>query len=186
MTGENNSGFLRDPQKTFSSSKPKQRNTSLIVSIVVLVIVIAGYFGLTMYKASLDDSIAKIDLELQNIEAQRDKEKENRIFIFSEQLDLAGNLLQEHVVWSDAFKTIQDFLQPTVRATSLTADFEEGKMVLNLEADSYTTVAKQIASFYANDAIEDVGVDALKSESTGEVSFNMEIKFDPKTLLIKQ
>ncbi len=162
------------------------QNKMLVLSLVVIFFVLAVYAGSYAYRQSLFAQAQTIDDQLASLEKQRDKEKEKRFIDFQKQLNVVGPLLAAHVNWSEALGKIQRLMEPKVQVNSLHA--EVLKQVVSIEgfADSYSTVAKQVAALYNEPAITDIVLNKISSISTGKIKFDMVLKFNTERFLFKQ
>ncbi|MEX1064192.1 MAG: hypothetical protein WD898_03745 [Candidatus Paceibacterota bacterium] len=175
--------LLPETRKKIEVKVPGQ-NRLLIMGVIVIVVVLALYFGLTFYKQSLESSIATLDTQLFELERSRDRELETNILNVQQQLSVVNPLLKSHLIWSDAFERIQNLTQPQVQYKSLNAEFNSRTIFINAVAANYTTVARQIAAFYSDDSIVDLDLSEARSLPSG-VDFSIEVTFDPTKFLIQ-
>jgi len=75
-------------------------------------------------------------------------------------------------------------VEPQIQFKTIGADVLGKKIVITALASNYTTVARQIASFYTLDSITDVVLNKVQSQPGG-VELSMQLFFDPNRLLIK-
>lgn len=176
--------LLPETRKKIDISLPGQ-NRSLVLGFIVLLLIGGLYFGLLTYKQSLFSEVSSIDKQLADQEKSRDKQLETRLLDFNKQLAVVNPLISAHTFWSEAFIKIQSLTQPQVQFKSISADASSKKISISAVAANYTTVARQIASFYTIDSLTDVALNKVESKSTGQVELTMQLFFDPNKLLIK-
>lgn len=176
--------LLPETRKKIEISMPGQ-NRSLVFAFIILALVVGLYFGLLAYEQSIFANLTSIDNELANLEKSRDKQLEARILGIDKQLNVANPLISSHLFWSQAFTGIQSLVQPQVQFRSANADVLSKKMVIRAVAANYSTIARQIASFYTMDAISDIILNKVQGQSSGRLEFIMQISFDVGKLLNK-
>ena len=162
------------------------RNRSLILSFVVLALVVGLYFSLLEYKQLVFSTLTSIDGQLLDLEKSRDQQLEKQLLDLNKQLVVINPLISSHLFWSDAFIKIQSLVQPQVKFNSINTDTLGKKILIVAFAANYTTVARQIASFYTIDSVTDVILNKVQSLPTGQVELTMQLFFDPDKLLVKK
>ena len=177
--------LLPETRRKIEVSLPGQ-NRPLIFSVIALALVIGFYFGLLGYKQSLFSAITSIDNQLADLEKSRDKQLETRLLDLNKQLVVINPLMNSHFFWSSAFIKIQSLVQPQVQFKSVNADTPSKKITINGFAAGYTTVARQIASFYTTDSITDLILNKVQSRPSGQLEFTMQLFFDPDKMLTKK
>lgn len=161
------------------------QNKYLILSFIFLALVFGLYFGLLSYKQSLFSALSSIDGQLADLEKSRDKQLETSLLDLSGQLTAVNPLLNSHFFWSNAFLKIQSLVQPQVQFKSVNAEALSGKILITALAANYTTIARQLASFYTIDSVTDIILNKVQSQPTGQLEFTMSMMFNQKKLLMK-
>lgn len=174
--------LLPATRKELKIKRPSQAKDLIIPGIAIL-LVLGIYFGLYTYKNSLTDSIMLIDQELIALENTRDKELEKNILVLDQQLAIIGPLISEHVLWSKGIAKLQSLINPRVQIISLNVGTSSEKVTFQAVADSYSTVAKQIAAFFSEESFKDVRLGVVKLLQSDQVDFSVEIIFDRNKLL---
>ncbi len=176
--------LLPETRKKIEVHVPGQNR--LVVLSLVFVLLIAGlYLGLMFYNNSILSSIAQTDEQLAALENSRDKKLEQKLLDLRGQLAVVGPLISSHSFWSQGFTKIQNLVQPQVQFKSISADGTAAKIIFQATAANYTTIAKQIAAFYADDSIADIILNKASSLPTGRVDFTMQLIFNPNKFLMK-
>ncbi len=176
--------LLQQTRKKIEFHVPGQ-NKLLILSFVFLALVGGAYAGALSYRTSLFSEAQSIDQQLASLEQQRDKGAEERLLSLQKQLGVVGPLLSDHIAWSDALIRIQNLLEPKIQFVSFHADVLKQSLSIKAQADSYSTIAKQVAAFNKELAITDIVLNRITSVSTGKVEFDMELSFNRAKLLQK-
>ena len=157
----------------------------MVWSLVFVFLVMGFYLGLMFYKNSILSSLTQADEQLAALEKSRDKNLEQKLLNLKGQLSVVGPLISSHLFWSQGLSKIQSLVQPQVQFKSVNASSTAAKIVFQATAANYTTVAKQIAAFYADDSITDIVLNKASSLPTGRVDFTMQLMFDLNKFLVK-
>ncbi|MEK7616162.1 MAG: hypothetical protein AAB420_03075 [Patescibacteria group bacterium] len=161
-------------------------NTSLSIALVVFVVLVVVWGVLQLMTNKTISSIERIDDQLADIHARRDKNQEEKLLNFERQVHATETLLSSHTVWVNGLREVQKLIEPRVTFLSLSADATKRTYVFHAVADSYSTVAKQIASFYRSDVMSDVTLDKVGLAGNGRVEFTMKLVFQPNHFLLKK
>lgn len=171
---------LLPEKRTKLEFKPPQKfRATLLILIVVFVV----YGGLNFYNQSLENKVNDIDAVLISNNANRDKAKEEKILSVREKLIQAKNLLNEHPLWSEGFKKIQNLTLPSVQFKNINITLKEKKIEFSATAPDFITIARQGANFLSEPSIEDIQINQLKALPSGNVEFSMKLEINPTTFL---
>lgn len=157
----------------------------LIVAIVILLLIGGAYMILSSMITSAEEEVAGIDSQILAIYKKRNKTEEEKLLNFEKQLTTMRNLLTAHTTWSLGFRGVQSLIQPRVTFESFNADARSKKYTFHAISDSYTTVAKQVAAFYATDMFSDIKLNKVSEGGNGQVDFTMDLQFKPDGFLFK-
>lgn len=148
-------------------------------------IVLIANIILSAYTTSLREQIAAADGELRTQESQRDKEGEKQLQAAQRQSRLMGQLLRNHLYWSQAFERLERLMQSGVRLVTLSASVADAKIEFSGTTSSYSTVARQLSSFLAGEGVRDVRLTAISARQAGVLEFEGEIDVDVAATLRK-
>lgn len=151
------------------------------VAILAIVIVLAG--GLYFYKNSLENKLESLDAELLILEQSRNKQVEQNILVFNEQISILSDLLNKHAYWTTAFSKIEGLTQSQVQFNNVTATLTGNRLDFKATATNYTTIARQIATFLSEESITDVNLSRVNSLTNGQLEFTMQITFNRSNFL---
>jgi len=163
--------------------KGQKKRGSIFLGIFLLIVVVAGYVAADFYLTSVEDELASLDEQVMGIEARRDKDAEHDVMTLNSQLSLIGNLLEDHIFWTEGFDTIEDLTVPRLSFISLTADSSKDEIAARVRAANHSELAKQVASFFADEAIKDVSVSGITLSPSGQVEASLLITFDKNKFL---
>lgn len=175
---------MSDARKRIDVAVPGE-NRLIYWGVGGLVLVGAGFALLTGYAQRLETDLGDLDgrLAALNQERQQYVETAADMTAFSRQSLLAGTLLANHLFWSKAFEKIQALARPQLQLTAFSASAAKKEMTLAARAPNYTTIARQIAAFTADDAIKDLTLTGAKVSNLGGLEFGIQIQFDEAKLL---
>jgi hypothetical protein len=176
--------LLPETRKKIEVRVPGQ-NRPVVLSLVFVLLILGLYLGLMFYNNSILSSLTLADEQLAALEKSRDKKLEQKLLDLKGQLAVVGPLISSHSFWSQGFSKIQSLVQPQVQFKSINAGGGAAKIIFQATAANYTTIAKQIAAFYADDSITDIVLNKASSLPTGRVDFTMQLMFDRSKFLMK-
>jgi hypothetical protein len=176
--------LLPETRKKIEVRVPGQ-NRPVVLSLIFALVILGLYFGLMFYNNSILSSVSQADEQLAALERSRDKKLEQKLLGLKNQLSVIAPLISSHLFWSQGLTKVQNLVQPQVQFKSINADSAAAKILFQATAASYTTIAKQIAAFYADDSITDIVLNKATSLPTGQVDFTMQLMFDQAKFLIK-
>ncbi len=177
--------LLPETQRRPTLASYTRQNTYFWTGIGIGAFVLVGWAVLSQYARSLTDQIASLDGQLDQTEASRDKNAEQTLLNAQQQSRTMKSLLSAKGYWTQALAQMERMMQSSVTLTQLQADAAKATITFSATADSYATVAHQLASFAAGDNVKDVSVNSVKSLPSGGVQFQGVLTFDPKLLILK-
>mgnify|MGYP001594462111 FL=1 len=152
-------------------------------SLFLLIFVLTLLAGLFFYNQTLKSKIKDLDSAFNSLNQARDKAKEVRLSEVQSKLSRAQILLDDHVLWSEGFKKVQELVISSVQFQSLTASLPELKFEFRATAPNLTAIAKQGANFLSDDSVSDVSINQIKVLTTGKTEFVIKLFFDPVKFL---
>ena len=169
--------LLPETRKKIEIKVPGE-NRLINMGITLLVLVLVLYGGLFMYRSSLQSGISDADNQLAALEKQRNKTAEQALLTVSKQIAVTSQVLKNHVYWSTGLSKIEAASLGNVQFKSFSAVLSDGSFHIDALTDNYSTIAKQIAAFVADDAVKDIALDRVQSLTSGKLEFNVKITFD--------
>lgn len=176
--------LLPESRRRIDVNIPGQ-NRPITLSVALLVLVAFVYGLLTWYSGSLDTKIADADNQLASIDHQRDKISEKNLLTLSKQMAITGQIINNHTFWSTAFGKLEAGLAGSVQFKSFSAVASDNTMHIRALADTYATIARQLAAFAGTDGVADVNLDGVSTLTSGKLDFNVKMVFDPIKFLKK-
>ncbi len=152
----------------------------LVFSVLFLIIASVGYFFTLYLTSKAEDRIVGIDSELKSIQEKRNLKTEEKILNFSQQIRSTQTLMGSHIVWSNVFLDIQHLVDQRVHFVSLEGDVAQARINVSAESDGFSSVARQIASFYSSSIVKDITIPNIRTINTGGVTFTMQLILNPE------
>ncbi len=174
MPGQGGLQLLPETRKRIEVRVPgENRYIGIGISIIVVVTIVS--FMLNSYASTLQTKADDLTSQIARLNQQRDKKAEADILAFDRQSKLLTKLLGDHVYLTKAFDRLGNLVQTQVQIKSMKVDTDGARVTFSGVAASYSTVAHQIASFLADDSVQDVTLSTLKTGGNGIVEFGAEI-----------
>ncbi len=177
--------LLPETQRRPTLASYTRQNTFFWTGVGIGAFVLVAWAIMSQYATNLKDQIATLDGQLDQTEAARNKDNEQTLLNAQQQSRTMKSLLGSKAYWTQAFAQMERMMQVSVTLTQLTANAAKGTIDFGATADSYATVAHQLASFAAGDNIKDVSITSIKAMPTGGVQFQGTLTFDPKLLILQ-
>ncbi len=95
-------------------------------------------------------------------------------------------LLANHIFWTKALGKLESAGQQQIQLKSLAASAAKKEVIASGRAPNYTAIARQIASFVADEAVKDVNLSDAKVSNIGGIEFSMQLLFDESKFLRKK
>lgn len=152
-------------------------------AIGIAVIVIGAIFG--SYKANLNDRLAMLDGQLQATEDSRNKEQETILLNVAKQSRVMKSLLAGKLYWSQALDYIAQMTRSQIRFLSLDADASKETISFRATADTYASVARQLAAFVDGKGVDDILIKSMQTTPQGAIEFAGSLEIDTKDMLNK-
>lgn len=160
-------------------------NRFLYIGSATLGAVIVVMFWLNFQVKSREDELKLFNDRLTALDQGRDKQAEQNIRLVSHQLALTSELIDKHVYLSQAIAKLESLTQEKVRVEDLSIT-SEGIIRVTASAPNYTTIARQIAAFLADDSVINFSLGEMKNDNEGSIKFGMDMSLDRVKVLQKK
>lgn len=137
------------------------------------------------YKKNLQGKLDTIEAQLDASEANRDRDQEKELVAVAKQSSIMKQLLNSKLYWTQALSRMEQMAQSSVTLTAMQADATKSTITFRATADSYASVARQIAAFTAATGIDDIAINSIKSTPSGRIEFNGVLSINAKSMLTK-
>ena len=174
--------LLPETRKKIEIKIPGQ-NRTIYTGIALIVLVLVIYFGLLVYIGNLQSQITNVDEQIAALETGRNKQTEQSLITLSKQVATTANIIQSHIYWSTGLSKIEAGLQHNVQFKSFSSNFSDGSFNIRAATDNYSTIARQLSSFVADNSIKDVSLGGVNTLTSGKLDFNVKLLFDKSKFL---
>lgn len=161
--------------QTYEEKEEKRSflDTSIFVSLAILVVVLLAYGALVLYNSSLQSSIADANAQTDVTTASIDAAKLNRVHDFNLRLELLQEMMKGEATNMTDLQNIESSMISGVWLANLEYNEEENTYLATGVADTTEAASKQVFQFKSNDYFSNVSVDGLSIEEGGKISFQM-------------
>ena len=132
----------------------------------------------------ITDPATGLDKQIEDQDKLRDRTYEEQSLLLSQKLNLVGGLIDNHIIWSNALRRLQNLTPAQIQLVNLGAKVYENKMQIEGLAADYGTIARQIKSYLSEAGIVDVLVQQIKLMPTGRLQYQMFITIDKNKFLL--
>ena len=160
-------------------------NRWFLIGALFLILSLAIYGGLYFYASGFADKINAIDTEFKSLDSSRNKVNEAQLLVLKGQLSTVGQVLDNHIVWTNLLAKVQNKTSPQIQYKSLAIQFNERTLNIEAEAANFTVIAKQISSYYAEDSVENVNLAESGILNNGHIGFRLQVVVKPNQLQLK-
>lgn len=176
--------LLPETRKKIEIKVPKRRRF-FTISLIILFLIIGGLIGSFYYKGFLKEELMALDLQIENIDKNRNRDVEKTLLTLEKQLSLISELLDNHVFWSAGFHRLEKLTKPEVVLKDINTDITGSGLQIKATAKDFITIAKLIASYNSDDSIKDINITDANLLPDGFITFNMRLTFDESKFLRK-
>lgn len=172
----------------------KRRQRLYLITIAVVAIFVAGYFGLLMYSQVLETQSEDIKAEIQVIDQsiQALREDATRVALFEKRLVDVATLLDSHVSWAKVLTDLERLMPADTVLTKLEATKDSASMSVQGRTSNVDQVALALASLtagpnhpsvFTRGVVENIlRQEASEASPNPSYSFTMNLEFDPAAL----
>lgn len=161
-----------------ASSLAAKADILLVSAIVVLAVVVLVYFGLFGYRIYLEQEMARLNLNLEELQSQRDPELEEDLANLIIGIEALKQILNERIYSSRLFVMLEELTLPQIRFSGLNVDFKTGGLKLQTEASDYSTLAQQVFVFGQDERVKSAELFGAQLEEGGRVKSEISLELD--------
>ncbi|MFH1401513.1 MAG: hypothetical protein ABIG40_00945 [Parcubacteria group bacterium] len=171
---------------------PKQQDKSLSLekillyfSLILLAVILAGYFILNNFQQKTEKDIQLLDEKLAAADASPEAVLEKEVLSYQKKIDDFSSLLASHKYNSQIFPLIESITHPKVVFSDFSLEAGKSSVVLSGITDSFLSLDQQLTIFKNEKLIKEVRVSNISFEEDGRISFNFDFVLDPQIFIIK-
>lgn len=159
--------------------------TLVVISIVLIIIPLASYFGLRIYLDNFKNKVQDLENQILLLESQVSSETLQKLLSLEKQLRTISFLLDQHLYWSNMFKTIEGLTLPKVKFDNFSGDMNQ--ITLKAMAPSYAVLTEQVKSFESNsENFSQVDFSNVFLSRESSISFDLTLALTEKALKLKR
>ncbi len=163
----------------------------LIASIFILFIVLLGTGGIYFYKVSLNKQLTSMETSLSNDENNFEPSKINKLQVLDKRLNVATQLLANHIAISPIFSALEQVTMHTVRFTKFSYDSgtdQSGNVDIQMSgiAIGYRSLALQSDLLASNKNFINPVFSNLTLDNSGNVIFDLDFSVPASFVNYKQ
>jgi hypothetical protein len=145
--------------------KPPLFKREVVILGGLLAVLVMAYGGLLFYEKSIMKKIEGKDAEYMQVYRELTEGNTKSIFDFQNRLSLASSLFSTGNPTLDNLKKMEEMIIPGIYISSFDYDIEQNKIKLNLAAQNYNLIAKQVLSFKKSGYFLEVGVSSSQIDA---------------------
>lgn len=177
-------GLQLIPQKkrTVEIRRPGENRLLYIGGAILLVFGGIG-FAMSQYRGSVESGITEVTAQIEQVAAESRalREDKQKLRILASQLSTATTLVENHIFWTKGLQRVENRLRGDIQITALNANIQDKQLDIRAKSRSFTAIARQISSFYQDNAVLDVSLSRSSANTDGTIEFSMFVKFNEFT-----
>jgi hypothetical protein len=153
-----------------SSRRQKLISTGLIMSLVIVFATFLVWGGVILWNNNLNSKISVMDEQLQRDETEMRGNDASRVLDINQRLDEIKNNLNQKKDATETLKKIESLIMRGIVAK--TVKLEGSSVVINLSADNFGNLSKQIFNFKKDSSgMKNIAVSDVKRGQKGAIDF---------------
>jgi|GEM_PF-1954791 len=177
--------LLPDYERRPTLSTYTSGNTFFYFAVVIALFVLVASATLATFKANLREKIDTIRAQIVIQDNARNRDQEKTLIDAAKQSQILSELVNSKLYWSQALSYIEQMNQSNVKYITFLGQVAKGTISFKAKADSYATVARQLAAYAKGTGISDFSISKIETTSKGIVEFSGDLTIDLKILLMK-
>lgn len=184
--------LIKNEVTTFVNWGNYAKNAALTIFLSIFMVA-ALYFGLIYWETVANQEGESLLSEKENLEIQvsaleRDIKEVN---VFQHRLILAGKLLDNHLYWTNFFKTLEELIISEAYISNSFSSSLSGEYQFGLVVDSFESIYNQLRVLREHPAVLSAQVSSGnfieggtkdQADSAPKVEFNLSLRIDPNIL----
>ena len=200
-----NSGF--PPKITLKTNLIKEDVTTyvnwkkniilLLFGLVFVVLIIGGFYAQLIYKeytSGLEGKDLDNEIKVLNVKIDKLEEQNQEIIEFQEKLNIAADLLDNHIYWTNFFKFLEENTLSNTYYTSSVSGNTVGTFDFEAVTKNYSGIDNQLRILRANKHVLKASILSGSMNEEGEedkkissgVKYSLELELSPDIFKIKQ
>ena len=165
--------------------KEKLKTPSLVnflfyLSLILVIILGACYFGVRIKNSSIKSQIEEVKLNVSKIKIEGDKETERQVLGYQKKINDFSELFNEHKIVSSFLGLLRNSTHLKVSFLRLDLNIETAQVILGGETENFKTLGEQILYFEGSEFTKGLVLSNLALGKEGNVKFNISLSLDPE------
>ena len=148
-------------------------DTSLVVVLLITVIVIAVYGGLYLWGKSIEKNIAKTDSDINSEMDKLNGQNAKAVIDFQNRLKISGDLIKNQGGFLTGLAEVEKDVLPGVYLNDLSFDKSAKTYSMDIVANGYTDIAKQLFIFKQDNFFSGAVGGASQIDSQGKADMKI-------------
>lgn len=168
--------------KIIPKPKPKAPgwvNVLFYFSIILIIILIAGFLFLKSKNISLKEEKENLERQIAELEGVEEKELEETISVFGEKIRVFKELFRNHKISSNFFSLLENSCHPKVQFTRLDLNVENYQANLEGKTESFQSLGEQLFILRRNENIKEFNLSHISLDREGKVKFGLTLTLQP-------
>jgi len=161
-----------------SSKLIDKADTFFTWSILILALVVLLCLGLWGYQIKLSRENEALVQEIDGLQAQRDLDLEKDFIGLKKRIEVLKVILSNRIYPSKVFGMIEELILAKVQLGGLSVDLAERSMIWGVEAEDYSTLAKQLFVLKNDPRIQRASLTEVSLNNMGRTVSNIKIEMD--------
>lgn len=158
-------------------------NILFYVSLILLILVIAGFFILNHSSKKARNTLDDLNEELVEKETSKNLSLEKEVLNYEKKIGDFSNLIENHLKTSKVFGIIEKNCHPQVRFTQFSLESDQKTIVLTGETQSFHNLGQQFLLFQRENLIEKTKIENISIAKTGSVKFTFSFILKPQAFI---
>ena len=158
--------------------KSTQKGLLISISIVLLLIALAGLFILKNIAQQTKEELNNLEAAFQEIKSE-EKSLEKEVLTFRKKINNFSLLLKDHLTTSKIFPILEEVAHPEIQFKTLDLRPRERKVVISGITDEFINLAEQLLILKNRDETKNVKLNKV-GISQEKVEFEIEISLPPE------
>lgn len=139
-----------------------------------------SYSLLLFYEKKMAIEISSLEAGL--LRAPEESSLEKEVLLARRQIDDFKFLLSRHLFPARVFDFFEENTHPRVWFSELRTNLQQGTVILEGNTDNFQTLGQQLLIFEQHEFVKQATVSKVSVGREGEVTFNLQVVFDPESL----
>ena len=165
-----------------ASKVPLWQQIALYSAIILLIAVIASYFGLEYLEKKASENIENLEAQIANVKTEEEMMLRRELFKKEQNVNDFVVALNNHETHSALFLFLEEICHPKVQFLGVGFSTEETgpRVEIPANAESYEAVHQQLMILKDESSIKGFQLEGINIGKDGKIGFNLLLSLDPE------